>query len=257
MCRPDYFSVSYSINPWMDKTTVNLSRAQKEWLQLIRIYQGLGIKVETIQPIRGLPDMVFSADHALVLDSQAMLSNLRFPERQQESKYYVEWFKKQRLDLNFLPQNSFFEGSGEAIVWRGILFIGTGFRTSLDAANQIAQKIDLKVVTLKLVNPYFFHLDLCLFPLNEEVVFYYPQAFDQESITKLKRLVPKLIQFTDKEAYGFSGNSLVTDHHVVLQKDNPTFSKKVTSLGYKTLEIDLSEFKKAGGGVHCLTQVIS
>ena len=99
-------------------------------------------------------------------------------------------------------------------------------------------------------------MDTALFVLNNETVFYYPDAFSEKSRNVLKKNVPNLIPIEKKEAFNFAANSLVTDHHVVLQKGNLGVLGMLGRLGYTGVETDVSEFMKAGGGIHCLTNVL-
>lgn len=110
---------------------------------------------------------------------------------------------------------------------------------------------------LKLVNERFYHLDTCLFILNERVAFYYPPAFDRASIDWLRANVAELVVVFREEAENFALNSFVHDQVVFMQKGNPETQKKLKEFGYQVVEVDVTEFMKAGGGIHCLTQVVS
>ena len=69
MCEPIHYTVSYEINPWMDKTRyTDADLAVRQWRTLRDTYLDLGHTVETIDPIPGLPDMVYAANGATVLD---------------------------------------------------------------------------------------------------------------------------------------------------------------------------------------------
>src|ERR1700738_4561904 len=63
MCRPDHFEVSYAINPWMDPAEgADRERAIEQWEALRAAYVRLGHQVSLIDPVDGLPDMVFAAN---------------------------------------------------------------------------------------------------------------------------------------------------------------------------------------------------
>lgn len=257
MCRPRYFSsIDYVINPWMKPNSINEMVAEKQWDNLKNTYESLGIKVETITHKKGSPDMVFTTDQGIVQGNRVLLSNFRHKERKNESTYYKKWFADHKYKIQKLPKNHYLEGNGETYFWNDIIFVGTGYRSDPEIP-KILEKVYLrKVVYLKILDPAFYHLDVGFFPLNNETVFYYPPAYSPGTLKELKRRVPNLIPFSKKEAYGFSANSVVTDHHVIVQKGNPTFVDKLHNLGYKTSEVDVSEFMKSGGGAHCLTNIL-
>lgn len=256
MCRPTYFTVEYIINPWMKPDTVDTANAMLQWQELVHVYEKLGIKVETIDQQRYLPDMVFAADQGIVTRRNVLVSNFRHNERKGERFPYMLWFEKNDYSLQFISEGYYFEGTGESLWMGNKLFIGTGFRTNEDGARRIGEALNVETHPLELVDPRFYHLDTCFFPLNAETAFYYPPGFKNSSIDILKKNIPNLIEFTDAEVLGFAANSISSGNTAIMQKGNPTFVKKVQDLGYKVIELDVSEFIKAGGGIHCLTNVL-
>ena len=89
MCEPVHYTVSYEINPWMDKTKyTDADLAVRQWRTLRDVYLDLGHTVETIDPIPGLPDMVYAANGATVLDGVVYSAKFRYAERQPEGPAY-------------------------------------------------------------------------------------------------------------------------------------------------------------------------
>jgi len=256
LCEPSHFSVDYVINPWMKIGSINKTKATSQWKNLANTLTKLAIKIEIIKPAKGLPDMVFAADQALIKYKNLVLSNFHYPQRRREIKKYLPWFKKQNFKIYKLPKKCFFEGSGECVWYGDLLFVGTGFRNSTGVCKFLSVYLNVETKCLELINPKFYHLDTCLFPLNDTTAFYYPLAFSQKSQRVLKKLVKNLIPLADDEANNFAANSLVTDHRVIMQKGNKNFAVKLKDLGYKTVEVDVSEFMKSGGGIHCLVQTL-
>jgi N-dimethylarginine dimethylaminohydrolase len=201
--------------------------------------------------------MVFSADQAVVKGNIALMSNFSQTERTGEQEQFRKWFKEHGYEQKFLPDGSFFEGNGELHYWNDMYFVGTGFRTSIDSCKHIESILGLKVIPLKLVDPYFYHLDTCLLPLDSETVFYYPEAFDIESQETLKNLVPHLLPFSKEDSDVFTANSVATGSTVICQKALPNFKKNVQERGFEIVEVDVSEFNKSGGGIHCLTNILA
>jgi N-dimethylarginine dimethylaminohydrolase len=193
----------------------------------------------------------------LVKGKKLIISNFVYLQRKKEITFYENWYRENDFEIKKIPENLFFEGAGESLWWEEKLFVGNGLRNSAGIDKIIKEALRVEVIALRLVNPRFYHLDTCLFPLNRETVFYYPEALASESIKTLKKIVPDLIPIEKKEAYNFAANSVVTDHHAVIQRGNPALRKKLTAYNYKAVEVDVSEFFKAGGGVHCLTGVVA
>jgi len=256
LCKPLHFAVTYSINPWMVVGSVDSKKAMKQWEQLVLAYRSLGITVEVIDQIPGLPDMVFATDQGIVQGNTILISNFRHRERQGERSLYLNWFKAHHFEPIFLPKGEYVEGNGESLFMGGRLLVGTGFRSSKRMVTHLGKRLNIEAIPLELIDPYFYHLDTAFFPLNDTTAFYYKEAFSITSQKLLASLIPHLIPFTKEEAKGFSANSVVTGKTVLAQKGNPTFVKTLAQLGYDTIELDVSEFIKAGGGIHCLTNIL-
>jgi len=258
MCRPTYFDqLNYIINPWMTPGTINEKKAMSQWEQLVKVYEDMGVTVEIIEQHKDSPDMVFATDQGIVRNKTVLLSRFWTDERKKESQYYEEWFQKQGYEVISLPKNVYFEGNGDSFFWNNKLLVGTGYRADQQTCKAVSKLLDNEVIPLEIINPKFYHLDVGFFPLNSTTAFYYPPAFSQKSRGVLKKLVPNLLELTEEETNGFCANSVVTDHHVIHQKGNPTFTEKLKQLGYKSIEVDVSEYMKSGGGIHCHTNILS
>jgi N-dimethylarginine dimethylaminohydrolase len=257
MCKPLHFAeLDYVINPWMKPGTIDAKKTLSEWQELVHIYKELGIEVETIDQQPGVPDMVFATDQGIVHGNKVLLSRFWYDQRKPESQYYEAWFENNGYQIEYLPRGAFFEGNGDAYFWQGKLLVGVGFRADEFTCQSVSQALDVEVIPVEIVDPKYYHLDVGFLPLNSQTALYYPNAFSKKSREVLKQLIPNLVELTKDEVEGFSTNSVVTDNHVIHQKGNPTFVKKIQDLGYKSVEVDLSEFMKSGGGAHCLTNIL-
>ena len=255
-CKPNHFRVEYQINPWMKPGSADQKLAFKQWQNLIKAYQQNGIEVEILEQNENQPDMVFAADQGLVVDSDkkiVVMSNFKHPERQGETKYFQKWFQENGYKVEFLPEGLSFEGGGELIPWMGKYFIGSGLRNSQKTHQYLSTKYNLEFISLELIDPKFYHLDTCFFVLNSQTAFYYPKAFSKKSIQVLKSSFENLIEFTEKEVGNFAANSVVSRDAVFMQKGSLSFKQKIMDSGYQAIELDISEFMKSGGGIHCLT----
>lgn len=255
MSPPDYFTIKYAINPWMNiANPVNPGLAQQQWHKLKSLYQELGLTVLEIPPVQDLPDLVFTTDHGVMIGKTFYLSHFRYPERQREQKVVKDWYTKQGMSLASLPPDHYLEG-GDLVVHDQTLFLGHGFRTSENAASWLAQATGYTVIPLTLTNNHFYHLDTCFLPLNAATALYYPHAFDQSSRQLLKSKFSSLIPITLAEANNFACNSVIMGKHILCQP-NKQFEARLTTLGYTPIPVNISEFNKSGGGLHCLSQIL-
>jgi N-dimethylarginine dimethylaminohydrolase len=257
LCRPTYFTVDYVINPHMQPYTVDSGLALQQWEELVKVLKALKIKVDVIDQKPDVPDMVFATDQGIVRDGAILLANFRFTQRQKERIYYREWFREHGFRLRALSNIFPFEG-GDTLFFSDMLFVGTGFRASVASCEELAQKLEIDVMPLRLVDPYFYHLDMGFLPINATTAFYYPPAFSRNSQNLLKKLVPNLYELSNEAVHAYAANSFVSGGHIVISAGIPDkqFHKDLKKIGLNTHEVNVSEFKKAGGGIHCLINVL-
>ncbi|MGB7412671.1 MAG: TIGR00300 family protein [Thermosynechococcaceae cyanobacterium] len=258
MCAPHHYDVDYVINPWMEGNIHRSSRDQAEaqWDQLHHVLKTYAT-VDLVEPQPGWPDMVFTANAGLVLDNVAVLSRFFHPERQGEEPYFLAWFKEQGYTVHTLPKSLPFEGAGDALLDRagGWLWAGYGFRSELDSHPYLAQWLDVEVLSLRLVDRRFYHLDTCFCPLAEGYLLYYPAAFDTYSNHLIERRIPadKRIVVEEVDAVTFACNAVNIDRVVVMNHVSNSLKHRLDSCGFTVVETPLTEFLKAGGAAKCLT----
>lgn len=254
MCSPDYFDVSYSINPWMDTDNkVNSDLATSQWNELKNVIEKfLGLNVDVLSQSKGLPDMVFAADQGLVQNGFFIQANFSTDERKGESKIYSEWFKKKGKKIVKLSKDYLFEG-GDFLPWRrDKLLAGYGFRTQISALTALSSLSGKDIIPLKLVDPWLYHLDTALTVIDDNTFVWHPEAFSPDSQRKIIDLGVELIEVSRKYAKQFALNSFVCGKKVVTSSPLNGFKEKLDKRGYEFKFVDVSEFIKAGGGVHCL-----
>jgi len=258
MCAPDHYDVDYVINPWMEGNIHKSSRdrAVEQWQGLHHLIKEHAI-VDLVTPQKGVPDMVFTANAGLVLGQTAVLSRFYHKERQGEEPHFKAWFEKNGFTVRELPPELPFEGAGDALFDREgrWLWAGYGFRSELDSHPYLAKWLDVEVLSLRLMDDRFYHLDTCFCPLNNGYLLYYPPAFDAYSNRLIEMRVPpdKRIAIAEPDAVNFACNAVNLDHIVIMNKASADLKQRLTNAGFEVLETPLTEFLKAGGAAKCLT----
>ncbi len=258
MCSPQHYDVDYVINPWMEGNIHKSSRdrAVEQWQKLHYALKDRAL-VDLVEPQPGWPDMVFTANAGLVLGKTVVLSRFLHKERQGEEPYFKQWFESQGYTVHELPKDLPFEGAGDALLDREgrWLWAGYGFRSELDSHPYLAKWLDIEVVSLRLADERFYHLDTCFCPLTGGYLLYYPPAFDAYSNRLIEmRVAPeKRIALEEPDAVNFACNAVNIDQVVVMNKASEDLKKRLTALGFEVVETPLTEFLKAGGAAKCLT----
>jgi ornithine aminotransferase len=268
MSAPDHFEVSYRINPWMDPIQWKISadqlrrQADRGWVALKQVYERLGADVEIQSAQPGLPDLVFTANSALVLDRTALLARFRHPERRMELAHNRAFFESLRSrgwidSIVETPDDLYFEGAGDAM-WdasRRLIWTGWGQRTSRPMAGVIARMFSVPAVPLELVDPRFYHLDTCLCVLSGGEVLYYPAAFSPQSRDTIRDLVGKdlLIEAGAPDAEHLAVNSVCLGDQIVMCYASDELREALTQRGYDVHVVPLESFNRSGGSAYCLT----
>lgn len=256
MCPPDYFGVFYEINPWMHtEVAPDRDLAQKQWHDLVANLRQAGATVKTMEPVDGLPDLVFTANAGLVDDSNFVPSNFKCPERQPEVQYNNAWFRSHDFEITAFSSNRnlYFEGCGDAFIVRGQFVAGYGFRTDLAAHAVIAQKLGVKFHSIKLVDPRLYHLDISFCPLDDRHAIIAPDVWDRKSAEEMKQFIPEPLVLELDEALTFCANAVVVGQTVIMPHCPPRVDRILQKWGYDVCVSPVTEFLKAGGGVRCLT----
>lgn len=258
MCPPDQYDVDYVINPWMEGNVHKPSRetAAGQWRGLHKLLVQ-DAQVETIPGRPGLPDMVFTANAGLAVGRKVVLSRFLHRERQGEEEHFREWFNQHGFEVFELPADLPFEGAGDALLERQgrYLWAGYGFRSELDSHPYLARWLDLEVISLRLIDPRFYHLDTCFCPLEGGWLLYYPQAFDAYSNRLIEQRVPaeQRIAASEADAVRFACNAVNVGPGIVLNQAGPDLRRRLEAAGFAVRETPLTEFLKSGGGAKCLT----
>lgn len=258
MCKPEFFAVRYIINPWMEGNINRTSSAlaYQQWHNLHQIISRHA-EVELIKPEPGLPDMVFTANAGFVLDGKIWLSRFFHPERRGEEPFFDRWLAEHQFEVLKSPPEIPFEGAGDALIDREHPWIwaGYGWRSALESHASLSRSTGMEVISLRLVDDRFYHLDTCLCPLAGGYIMYYPAAFDENSQRLIAQRVPeaKRIVAPEEDAINFACNAVNIDRLVILNKATPELAKGLARAGFEVVQIELTEFLKAGGAAKCLT----
>lgn len=253
MCPPDYFEVSYAINPWMNPdTAVDVALAGRQWEALRQTYLALGHEVELIAAEPGLPDMVFAANGGLVVEGRALGARFTYAERRPEGPAYLRWLSQAGLKsaVEAVHVN---EGEGDFLAVGGTILAGTGFRTDPGAHTEVQELFGVPVISLTLVDPRYYHLDTALAVLDDSNVAYFPGAFSEGSREVLRRLFPDAVLASAEDAAVLGLNAVSDGRNVVLASAAVELAQDLRDRGYNPIGVDLSELLKAGGSAKCCT----
>lgn len=265
MCPPLFFGVDYVINPWMSGNcgAVDRKAAARQWVVLVHILRDeLGASLLALSPVEGAPDMVFTANAALVRDHACVLARFRHPERRPEEPRFRQWFVENGYAIGEVPDGLSFEGAGDSLFDEGdrsLLWAAFGFRTDVESHAFLTRFFGCQVKSLELVDPRFYHLDTCFCPLPGGLLIWYPPAFGASSQEVICNTVAPAHRYAvNAEAAGAFICNAVCAGAAVVANSAPEASIAglrawLAERGLALRTTCLTEFMKAGGSAKCLT----
>jgi len=254
MCPPTYFEIEYAINVWTNiNDRVDHAQAMAEWELLNQTYQELGVHVETVPAAEGVVELTFIGDSIFLYNGKAISSRFRCVERANEVPVSASFFAGAGFEVCQLPEGVHYEGNGDSLIWNGIMLGGHGIRSDREAYGVIAELLNVEVIPLELVQP-FYHLDLALCPINKDTVIYYPGAFTPAAQETIRKMAKRAVAAERDEVMKFALNGKVIGDCIVLNGNPcPDFRHEVQNLGLRIITVNTNEFNKAGGAAKCLT----
>jgi N-dimethylarginine dimethylaminohydrolase len=256
VCPPDFYRIDYEINPWMHRTNVvNETRARYQWQGLAETLEGLGVTLERMTPVPGLPDLVFTANAGVVIGKTAVPSRFRHPERQREQAHFEEWFREHGLELAFLDEGIYFEGAGDLLGVPDLYLGGYRQRSDVRAYPRLSELLGREIIPVELVDSRFYHLDTCFCPLSGGHVLYFPDAFDKyaRAVIDERLSEDRRLAVPESDALRFACNAVCVGKSVVFPAGCPAAARLLEERGYEPVPLPLDEFMKAGGSAKCLT----
>lgn len=278
MCPPDFYGIHYEINPWMDVSRqADHAVAVEQWQALHKHILDAGANVSLLAPVEGLPDLVFTANAAMIhhrrtdipvrpadttedamptdrnVRPTALMSRFRHRQRQGEEPYDRRWFAEHGFTVVDVPEHFSFEGAGDALFCGDTLYAGYRMRSDAAGHQQIGRLLGCRVIPVELVDTRYYHLDTCFCPLNTQEAIWYPPAFDEYGQRAITTHIASLIEVERTEAERFACNAVVIGKRVITNTGCDTLHAALAARGYEPVATPLDEFAKAGGSAKCLT----
>ncbi len=257
MCPPTLYDVNYVINPWMagNVHASSRTRAAEQWQRLYEAVSKIA-NVELIEPEPGSPDMVFTANAGLERNGIVAISSFFHPERQGEEPHFRRWFQQAGYTSSISPAP--LPSKAKATRSSPPTAAASGWATApaplLSSHHALREIWGIPVVPLHLIDPRFYHLDTCFAPLEGGYIMYFPDAFDHLSLHSIEAFYPpeKRIIIREADAVCFACNAINVGRTIILNTISNRLSSQLEQLGFHVVQVELTEFLKAGGAAKCL-----
>ena len=273
--RADYFTDEFKINPYYSDSSIDLVGAVEEHAKILDCFRQAGIEVIKVDPPKNCQDGVYTANWAIVKDGIAVMAHLP-KARRAEEPYARAQLEKLGIKTILPPEGALFSGQGDCLRCGNYLFAGSGYRSDPIAQQFVAETLGLELVQLHAIpelntdgtphiNPvtnhadsFFYDLDLAVSVISENCIAYCPDALDQASQAKLAKLPIDKIQVSLEEATkGFACNLVSTGKTVIMSAHAPKFQAELEKRGLTCITPEISELKKGGGSIRCISLWLS
>jgi N-dimethylarginine dimethylaminohydrolase len=268
LCPPNYFDVVDQKNPYMSgESPVDRVKARTQWENLRCVLQQSGCEIQTIDPVEGLEDMVFAANQIFAgekigFGKFVVPSRMKYAFRHREVAYFADWFRARYyrvIDLDY--GDDYLEGHGD-LLWHpdgSRIYAGYGFRSTRGGVEKFSAamfEMGIPVVPLHLVDPYCYHLDTCLCPLNNEAALIFPGAYSSEALASLHKFWKRVHLLTADEAHRFMGNGIVVNGSYITAHISPQLEEILHQEDLNPVVVETTEFEKAGGSCSCMKTLL-
>jgi arginine dihydrolase len=274
------FSLSTDVanNPWMedlppDQRQVDFTRATLQFLELYHYLAGEALIY--LAPTPGetnLQDLVYTANLGVVLDhmpgrNTVVISNFTSAPRCGEAEVGIRFFGDMGYEVHIPPTK--FEGEAELKHLHDNVYVGGyGIRSERETYDWMERTFDMRVIAVRLRDPYLYHLDCSVFPITTENSLVCTELFEKGELAELEKTT-NIIDVSVDNAYSGICNSVrlpravLNSSHIHQLKagteayqheieKNRKLEDIVSNFALDVSYFNLSEYHKSGALLSCM-----
>jgi len=275
---PFSYGTGFANNPWMtdmkgDQRNPDFTRAA---VQFLAVYQNISAEglVYLLPTPQGadLQDLLYTANLGIVLGhlpdkNTVVISNFTSAPRMGETSVGVKFFKDMGYNVHVAPGK--FEGEAELKHLHDNVYIGGyGIRSEKATYDWMEKQFDMKIIKVREVEPYLYHLDCSIFPITKENTLVCTELFTKKELAELGKFT-NVIDVTVDECFSGICNSVRLPNQVLnsshihdLKAGTEDYKFEITknrklediaaNLALEISYFNLSEFHKSGALLSCM-----
>ncbi len=221
-------------------------RALEQHAAYTLVLEGLKLKLEVLPGREQHPDSTFIEDAALCTRECAIITSPGAESRRGETEGMKQVLSKYYDKIEMITLPGTIEG-GDIMMVGDIFYIGISKRTNNEGADQTIRILEkYGMAGLKIPLSEMLHLKSGVSYLENNNMLVCGEFINNAAFEKFNRIV-----VDEDESY--AANSLWINDKVIIPEGFPKTRKKVEKLGYETIILDVSEFRKVDGGLSCLS----
>lgn len=243
LVRPPGSSFPQAISDHPQKKGIDQPKALIQHQSYVDALKQVGGKVLPLPPEDLLPDSTFVEDTAFIFDETAFLCSAKEETRRNEVESVAKALKDHLKVVNLEPHMD----GGDILNTPQAIYIGLSKRSNERAIQSLSQKIGKKIISVPVVKG--LHLKSAVSYLGNNILLIDPERVESGAFEKFQ-----WIEVEEKDSY--AANCLALGNRVIMPAGFPTIREKIRQHGFETIELEMSEFEKADGGVTCLSIIL-
>jgi N-dimethylarginine dimethylaminohydrolase len=251
----------------------DFKRATVQFLELYRYLAAEALVYQLPTPSGAhLQDLVFTANLGIILDhlpdkSTVVISNFASEPRRGEAEVGTKFFGDMGYEVH-VPQAKF-EGEAELKHLRDDVYVGGyGIRSEREAYDWMEATFDMRIIKVRLVDPYLYHLDCVVFPITRDNTLVCTELLGKEAVAAIEK-VTNVIDVSVDDCYSGICNSvrlpktvLNSSHIHDLKAGTEDYQREVqknrrlediaSTFALEVGYFNLSEYHKSGALLSCM-----
>ncbi|MFV0528619.1 MAG: dimethylarginine dimethylaminohydrolase family protein [Lachnospiraceae bacterium] len=260
LCPPAYFDfepINVITEHWLEQgETANHDACMREHADFVQAYQENGVEVILMEPQEGLPYEVFARDFGASIREGYIAGRFREPCRHPESAVYEAKMKELGVPVVARCTSGAFEGGDFWMLDDYTIVHGIIARTDQSGFDNVQSQVQELGYSMTGVHCHRqnLHLDMCFNIVAEKTAVICSEALPDAFLQMLKKRNFNLIDVPQEGVFKHYCNlQCLGKERVLTFTNNRTVNEQLRALGLTTVEVDLVEILKGGGGPHCMT----
>ena len=261
MASPDHYRALHFLNPWMTyREDTDPAAAMRQWSSLREALISAGADVEVVSGVPHAPAMTFTRDAAIVVgDRRAVVLRNGGWRGDTEPGPIRRRLRRLGFDVDRTRRRDVLEGGNLLRRTEGGHLVGIAGSAPTAPIERLAALAEPEAgpwIGVGLLGRRHLHLDTALADLGGRGWLAYPDAlagWDEDPAWSDVLGGAPVIEVDDDQAASLACNVVVVGTTVIGGGLDARLRRRIGGLGLDVIDLDLDEFRKAGGGAHCLT----
>ena len=248
VAEPTYYEINEPLNTWQEKyqsQNLDVDLAIRQHQNMVKAMEGLGVKCHYLKSIPGATEQKDVRDLGVITSKGAIIGHFNHSVRIKEVSAFIEFLSENNIEI--LKYGMPFEGGDFFLYDETTCLVGSGNRSNI-RVDELKSIIDKDVLILNHVSSH--HLDALFNIISKDLVVMNKGYIADNIFTKKMEVV----EIDEKDVEEMSANFIVIDEGIILAEAScQLFNERLRRKGIKVHEVDLSELKKNGGSIRCMT----